>query len=171
MKSAITIGVATGNIMKLQAAQKAFKRYFNTVDVVMLDVPSEVSRQPTNVEIMQGALNRVRNARKSITQRKYDFFVGCEGGMFYQFGKWFNVQVVYIEDEFGNKSWGFSQAFLVPKRHVASAIATSIAEVLDSIFDGKGGISMLTHGAVTREQLVEQATIMALIEFINEEKW
>lgn len=56
--------IATKNSGKIEAAKKALNRYFENVEVEGIPVPSDVSEQPVNEEIYQGAKNRVANLKK-----------------------------------------------------------------------------------------------------------
>ena len=164
----IYVAVATKNKLKLGAVEKAFQRHFDKVEVKGCSVPSGVQEQPCNQEVMQGAFNRLENLKKV---SEADFYVACEGGLICQYGKWFNQQIVLVEAQDGKKSWGLSPSYPIPEKYIEEAKATSVADVLDRIFEGKGGVRVLTQGAMTRENLIEGAVTMALTGVLNGDLW
>ena len=162
------VKVGTAKLTKAEAIKEAFERYFTDVEVIVIDVSSGVPRQPVNEEVFQGAKNRIEELRKG---DRYDYIVACEGGLIYQYGHWFNVQVVMVEAKDGKSGFGISQGFEVPSKYIEEIRATSISKVLDRIFDGKGGVRMLTKSDTTRKDLIREGTIMALTRVINGEVW
>lgn len=162
------VKVGTAKLTKAEAIQEAFERYFTDVQVIVNDVPSGVPRQPVDEEVFQGAKNRIEELRKG---EKYDYIVACEGGLMYQYGHWFNVQVVMVEAKDGKNGLGLSQGFEVPSKYIEEIRTTSISKVLDRIFDGKGGVRMLTQSDITRKDLIKDGTIMALTRIINGDIW
>ena len=157
MGTYIRVCVASGNPIKYRAIYKAFKNFYNTVDIIGVDVDPEVS-QPLDEEVMIGASNRVKNMRAEC--KRYDFLVACEGGIICQYGKWFIQQVVLIEDKNKKQSWGLSQAFPIPRKYIEEAKATSIAKVVDKIFMEEGKVKDIID---RRELFVYEGTMMALV--------
>lgn len=162
------VKVATKNLVKLTGVMKAFQRYFEEVKVDGEDAKSNVPEQPINEDVFIGAENRLKSLRNTT---KYDYLVSIEGGLIEFFGVWFNVQVVIVQDSKGNKGVGLSQGYQIPLEYVDEAIHTSVAQVLDKIFEGKGGISVLTKNQFTRESLITDGTIMALAKVLNSNIW
>lgn len=163
------VRVATKNPTKVMAIRKAFERYFKEVDVIPFEVQSGVSEQPINEDVFEGAENRLRGIEK--VQGKYDYLVSCEGGLIKQCGYWFNIQVTMVKDKNGKVGIGLSQGYQIPTKYVEKVINTSLANVLDMIFDGKGGIRVLSKGQFTRERLIEDSLVMALTRVLNGENW
>ena len=56
--------MGTKNPGKIEGARQAFEKYFENVEIEGISVESEVSAQPVNEEIFQGAKNRVKNLKK-----------------------------------------------------------------------------------------------------------
>ena len=166
----VRVAVATTNPVKIGAIQKAFRRYFPNVDVISFEANSGVPSQPINEEVYQGARNRLKEI-KLAGNVDVDYFVSCEGGLINQYGCWFNVQVIMVEGKDGKNGVALSQGFQVPPEYGDEVINTSIAKVLDRIFDGKGGVRKLTRDQFTREDLIEDGTIMALTRVLNGEVW
>ena len=162
-----TVKVATVNPVKIEAIRKAFSRYFENVELIPFDVESGVPDQPLNEDVFKGAKNRIANL-KEIGDANWDFLVSCEGGLICQYGYWFNMQVVQIEQKEGKTGIGLSQGYQIPSEYVEEACNTSIAKLLDRLFKGKGGIGVLTHGEFQRKDLIESGTIMALTRVLND---
>lgn len=77
-----SIVVASHNPVKLNAALQGCMRMFPNVtyEIQGVSVPSGVPDQPlSDLETLQGALNRAENAR--VLQRDADFWFGIEGGI------------------------------------------------------------------------------------------
>ena len=171
--------IGTKNPGKIEGARQAFEIYFENIEVEGIPVESEVSAQPVNEEIFQGAKNRVKNLKKYAKEnnKKADFYVASEAGITNLLGEWIDINAVVIEDEKGFQSVGTSQGFQIPDKYVEEIKQTELGKVMDKIFDkqqlgqGKGGISLLTKGEISRIQLTRDAFVMALIGHINGEVW
>ena len=171
--------MGTKNPGKIEGARQAFEKYFENVEIEGIPVESDVSAQPVNEEIFQGAKNRVKNLKNYAKQNnlKADFYVASEAGITNSLGDWIEINAVVIEDSKGFQSVGTSQGFPIPEKYVKEIIETELGKVMDKIFEkqnlgkGKGGISLLTKGEVSRIELTKNAFVMALISHINEDIW
>jgi len=163
------IKIGTNNPTKIEAIRGAFERYFCNLQIEAFEVNSKVPSQPLNADVFKGADNRIQAIKKQ-GDSEWDFLVSCEGGLLEQYGHWFNVQVVKIENRDGKTGIGLSQGFQIPDEYIEEVQRTSVAKLLDRLFQGKGGISVLT-GCFNRKQLIEDATIMALTRIINGDIW
>ena len=171
--------IGTKNPGKIEGAKQAFEKYFENVEIEGIPVASEVSDQPVNEEIFQGAKNRVKNLKNYAKQNKLeaDFYVASEAGITNLLGEWIDINAVVIEDAKGFQSVGTSQGFQIPERYVQEIRETELGKVMDKIFEkeklgqGKGGINLLTKGEVSRIELTKGAFVMALISHINGEIW
>ena len=56
--------IATKNPGKIEGAKRAFSKYFDGFEIIGVPVSSDVSDEPVNDEILQGAKNRVKNLKK-----------------------------------------------------------------------------------------------------------
>ena len=78
---------------------------------------------------------------------------------------------------FGLKNVKNYQLNQIPQKYVQEIKETELGKVMDKIFEkeklgqGKGGISYLTKGEVSRIDLTKSAFLMALINHINGEIW
>lgn len=171
--------IGTKNPGKIQGAKEAFEKYFNNIEIEGIDMSSEVSDQPVNKEILEGARNRVKNLKKYATKNQIeaDFYIASEGGITNSLGEWIDINCVVVEDKQAFQSIGASQGFPIPDKYIKEIKETELGKVMDKIFEGqdlgkgKGGINYLTKGEVTRIDLVKNAFIMALTEHINEALW
>ena len=171
--------IGTKNPGKIQGAKEAFEKYFENVEIEGIDVSSEVSAQPVNEEILEGARNRVKNLKEYAkkNQMEADFYIASEGGITNSLGEWIDINCVVVEDKQNFESIGTSQGFPIPNKYIDEIRKTELGTVMDRIFNGKdlkkgkGGINYLTKGEVTRIDLVRNAFIMALTRHINEDIW
>jgi len=171
--------IGTKNPGKIEGAKQAFEKYFENIEIEGVPVESEVSAQPVDKEIFQGAKNRVKNLKNYAKENnvKADFFVASEAGITNLLGGWIDINAVVVEDSNGFQSVGTSQGFQIPEKYVEEIKQTELGKVMDKIFDGqqlgkgKGGINFLTKGEITRIQLTRDAFMMALIGHINGELW
>ena len=171
--------VGTKNPGKVKGAELAFSHYYNDFEIEGISVNSDVREQPINDEIYIGAKNRVANLKKYAKEHdlKADFYVAIESGMTKRLGDWMIVNMAYIEDSNGLKSWGSAPGFPVPKKYVSKIKKTDLGTVMDKVFSkkdlrsGKGGIELLTHGVISRIDATEEAFVMALIPYVNDDLW
>jgi inosine/xanthosine triphosphatase len=175
----VKILIGTKNPGKIEGARQAFEKYYENVQIEGIPVESEVSQQPIDKEIFEGAKNRVKNLKKYAKENNLqpDFFIASEAGITNLLGEWIDINAVVIEDNKGFQTIGTSQGFQIPEKYVEEIKETELGKVMDKIFDkqklgqGKGGISLLTKGEITRIQLTTDAFVMALIGHINGEVW
>ena len=171
--------MGTKNPGKIEGAKQAFEKYFDNVEIEGIPVSSDVSDQPLNQEIYEGAKNRVKNLRKYAKENNIeaDFYVSSEAGITNLIGSWIDINMVVIESADGTESIGTSQGFPIPEKYMDEIIATELGNVMDKIFsgeklgNGKGGISYLTKDEVSRIDLTINAFIMALTTFVNGDIW
>ena len=171
--------MGTKNSGKIEGAKQAFEKYFENVEIEGISVESDVSAQPVNKEIFQGAKNRVKNLKKyaKANNLNADFYIASEAGITNLLGEWIDINAVVVENHEGFQSVGTSQGFQIPEKYVDEIKEIELGRVMDKIFEkeklgqGKGGISFLTKGEVTRIQLTRDAFLMALISHINGEVW
>lgn len=172
--------IATKNQAKIEGAKKALSRYYSNIEISGIPVPSEVSEQPVNQDIYKGAKNRIKNLKLFAKQNNIhaDFYLSIESGINNFFEEWVITNVAIISDNNNHESLATSASFPVPKKYVNEIINSDLSQVMNKIFTKDndrhtkgGGIQLLTHNTVTRIDLTEQAFIMALTKFINEDKW
>lgn len=172
--------IGTKNEGKIEGAKRALEKYFNNIEIIGIPVKSNVSEQPVNEEIYNGAKNRVKNLKQYCKENniKADLYLAIESGISNLLGRWMITNIAVIEDENDFESYGTSPSFPVPDKLVEQIIKTELSQVMNLIF-GKdeerrnkgGGIQLLTNNKITRIDLTELAFIMALTKYINKEKW
>ena len=171
--------MGTKNPGKIQGAKEGFEKYFENIEIEGIPVSSDVGDQPINEEIFQGAKNRVKNLKKYAKDNNIeaDFYISSEAGITNLLGEWIDINAAVVEDSEGFQSVGISQGFPIPDKYIEEIRETELGKVMDKIFSGKeiskgkGGISFLTKGEVSRIDLTRNAFIMALTRHINEEIW
>lgn len=172
--------MGTQNPGKLQGAKEAFEKYFDNVEIEGIGVESDVSNQPFNEEVIQGAKNRVKNLKEYANKNNIqaDFYIASEGGIqniLSEDSIEFNAAV--IENKEGLTSVGMSQGFPIPDRYIDEIRETELGVVMDKIFNGsglgkgKGGIGLLTKNEASRIELTRNAFVMALTKYINGDIW
>ena len=168
--------IGTKNPGKIEGATLAFKNYFDDFEIEGIQVSSDVSEEPVNNEIYEGARNRVNNLMTYAKDNNIyaEYYLGIESGITNLLGQWVIINVAVIKDKNNYESWGTSSAFPVPNKYVDEIISTDLGKVMDRIFEqndlrsSKGGISFLTNGVINRIDLTKDAFIMALTQHINE---
>ena len=171
--------MGTKNPGKIEGAKQAFDKYFEEVKIEGISVNSDVGDQPINQEIFEGAKNRVKNLKEYAKNNNIeaDFYISSEAGITNLLGEWIDINAVVIEDKKGFQSVGISQGFPIPNKYIDEIKATELGKVMDKIFSGKelgkgkGGISFLTKGEVSRIDLTRNAFVMALTSHINGYIW
>ncbi len=172
--------IATKNQGKIEGAKKALLNYFDNIEIIGIPVESNVSEQPVNDEIYNGAKNRVRNLKEYAKENNIDadLFLSIESGINNVLGRWMITNIAVIENNNDFESYGTSPSFPVPDRLVNDIIDTDLSQVMNKVFikdderhNKGGGIQLLTHNRISRIDLTEMAFIMALTEYINEENW
>ena len=116
--------IGSKNPGKIQGAKEAFINYFESVEIEGIPVSSDVSEEPVNTEIYEGARNRVDNLMKYANEKNIEaeYFLGVESGITNLLGKWVIINVAVIKDKNGYESWGTSPAFPVPDKYVDEII-------------------------------------------------
>ena len=168
--------IATENNTKVEACQNAFSTYFENVEVEAVFVPSEVSEMPLNDEIGNGTKNRIKNLKQYALEHHLDvdYYAAVESGIHNYFQHWMITSVAGIEDKEGNTSYSTSACYPVPRECVDEIIRDGLGVVMNRIFADddsghhKGGIGFLTHGKLTRKDLIQESFMTALIHFIND---
>lgn len=172
--------VATKNNAKIEGVKKAFNTFFENIDIIGVKTESDVPDQPINGELKKGVENRIKNLKRYAVENNIecDYYVSVEAGIVDYFEEWMNIQLVLIENENGEKGLGSSPGYSIPRRYINKIKETNLAELTNEIFgkdderhQNKGTIQLLTKNNLSRVELIEQSTMMALTKFINGDKW
>lgn len=168
--------VASKNPVKVAAAIAGIQQMFpdKTVKHLALSVPSEVRDQPmSDEETLQGAYNRVSNAMQAHPEAS--LWIGIEGGVEVIGSELaaFAWVVVRTQSMIGKARSG---TFFLPKavaELVEQGIELGMAD--DMVFGSKnskqagGAVGLLTHNVVDRKGLYEQAVVLSLVPFKNQQ--
>jgi inosine/xanthosine triphosphatase len=172
----IRLVIASRNPVKVDAALGGIKQMFPEIipKHLSISVPSDIRDQPmSDEETLQGAHNRAYNAMQAYPES--DLWIGIEGGVqvIQQELTAFAWVVIRSRDVVGKARSG---AFFLPKavaELVEQGIELGLAD--DMVFGSKnskqagGAVGLLTQNQLNRKQLYEQAVVLALIPFKNEQ--
>lgn len=172
---AMHVVVASGNPVKVEAARVAFSEQFPDAAIKMVTspAPSEVSDQPVgDRETLQGATNRVANARKQ--QPDGDFWVGLEGGVDWFDGGLMTFAWIVVENRDGKVGRSRSTALPLPPQ-VQRLVETGmeLGEANDRVFSTSnskqsgGAFGLLTNGEYTRTDIYAQTLRIALVPLVH----
>jgi len=168
------------NASKVRGVERAFNLFFQSVEVIPLEVETGVSAQPSSVdETMRGAMNRAEKAAAHLQDDAQDcYVVGIEAGEMRQMrpdgckGVFMLTCACVMKD--GSVHFGFSPGFELPRtlaklveKHELSKAVALFGYDEQRIKQEEGLIGVLSHGKVLREHLNEQAVVMALLGFIG----
>lgn len=168
--------VGSKNPAKIAAVRQAFQKVFPKDDLHLegIDAESGVSDQPmSDHETLQGAVNRADSCQRVIPQA--DFWVGLEGGC--QFDgldlEAYAWMVVKSQSMIGKAR---TSTFILPppvaelvKGGMELGHADDIVFKRENSKQKNGAVGILTNDLIDRASYYEQALILALIPFINEE--
>jgi len=170
--------VGSLNPVKIECVREAFLKYFNNIEVIPIEVSSQVPNQPVNQETYNGAKNRVLELKKinDAKNLKADFFVGIEGGIINNNSSWFAFGGICIMDKKGRMSFSSSSQYPLPENFIKELLKGNceLGDLMDQLTGQKnskqkdGGVSFLTKGHMTRKSLYVPGLITALIPFMNE---
>jgi inosine/xanthosine triphosphatase len=167
--------ITSKNPVKKKATLIGFTALFpsSTIEIIEISVPSGVSEQPkSEKETLQGAQQRVENARNSFPDA--DYWVGIEGGIEEKKGEMEAFAWVFILDKKGKTGKGRTGTFFLPQAItdlINQGIELGIAD--DRVFgktnskQKEGTVGTLTHNSIDRTEYYRHAVTFALIPFLN----
>jgi len=165
------VAVGSPNPLKADAVREAFSLFFGEVEVVSVDVASEVRPFPVgDTEIMAGAANRAKGAKANCPECEYA--VGIEGGVVEFEGRWFDRNYAVVLRD-GRMGVGCSAGYEIDEsilRQVSPANEDS-KKVIDrimgeeNVFNGVGVIGVMTQRRLTRKDIMREAVACALTRF------
>jgi len=167
--------VGSKNPVKINSVKEALSFYFDNIDVVGIEVDSEVSAQPIGDETFIGAKNRALKLYELNQNEKMNanYFVGIEGGIIHQFGKWFAFGCMCIIDEDKNCGFGLSPHFELPNEVVHKLLSgIELGDVMDEIKKEEntkqklGAIGYFTNGVMNRKELYIEGLKVAFVPFL-----
>lgn len=169
--------VGSLNPVKIDAVKEAFSHYFKNIEVLGIEVESEVPNQPTGDQTFQGALNRTNNLLNINIKENLsaEYFVGIEGGISLLFNKWFAYGCMCVMNKDGKTGFGLSPGFELPQKVVSQLLkGKELGYVMDEIMNEQntkqrgGAISFFTNGVMSRKELYVEGLKTAIIPFLHE---
>lgn len=166
--------IASKNPVKINSVKNGFEKVFGNHDMTFsgINVPSEISDQPMNVdETYLGAQNRIKNAKH--IHPKADFIVGIEGGLEVFEGQYYAFAWILINNGeiIGKARTG---SFMLPPK-ITELIdqGMELGHADDIVFgqsnskQKQGSVGILTNGAIDRTEYYNHAVVLALVPFLN----
>lgn len=166
--------VGSKNPVKLKAVEETFTMYYNSIEVIGLNVNSEVPDQPIGDDTFRGAENRTRSLASINEEQQLnaDFFVGIEGGISKIYNNWFAFGAMCVMSKNREKTFGTSAHFELPEIVTKELLkGRELGDVMDEIMredntKQKGGaIAFFTLGKMDRKELYIPGLISALVPF------
>ncbi|KAK4174509.1 inosine triphosphate pyrophosphatase-like protein [Triangularia setosa] len=167
--------VASLNPVKTGAVLEGFTHMFpsSVYQVSGISAPSGVPDQPlSDQETLQGALNRIQNARS--LEPDADFWVGVEGGVNPDGESFQSFAWIAVESREGRTGKARTATYYLAQE-TANLIGggMELGHADDLIFgrtnskQHSGSVGILTDDVITRTSYYVQAVILALIPFKN----
>ena len=188
-RMSLCVAVGSANPVKVKAVTSAFTKVFPYVrlHVRSMCVESGVSSQPTTEwETQRGAVQRAREAAfdpSSCCGYDASFSVGIEGGVRRVETKSLDGSVcstvecfAWVAVRFHDDSWGLSRTASMELPPVVSDLlweGMELGNAVDTIFrlhnskEGGGAVGAFTGGLLNRMELLEHASILALVPLLN----
>jgi len=171
--------VGSKNPVKISCAESGFQKAFPKTSFLVqgINVNSDVREQPFgDLETYQGAYNRAVNSKHTFPEA--DYWIGIEGGVEELGDDLVAYAWIVVVDKEGKLGKSKTSTFFLP-----NAIGQLIKEGMelgaadDQVFkrenskQGNGAVGILTNGIVNRKEYYEQAVLLALIPFMNEDHY
>ncbi len=165
------VSIGTKNKAKTAAITNIVNNYFEQVEYIQLDVPSNVSEQPrSDEETRQGAINRAIN---SLNHSGAEFNFGLEGGVRIIDGSMYccNWGALALKD--GTVITAAGALFLLPES-IANEIRNGkeLGPVMDDytnekgIRHNKGAIGVFTANLVDRTEMFEHIVKLLIGQYL-----
>ncbi len=157
----LIVKIGSINKTKITAARKVFEKFFSHLEIKFESVEVKTKPQPFNEEIIKGVIHR---AKKAVSTA--DYGVGIESGIKEEDGIFMVDQYCAIIDKTGYTTWGKSPAFECPECILAEIQKKEMKEIIpfkNEEEKEKGAIWYLSKGMITREEIIEEAVMMALL--------
>jgi inosine/xanthosine triphosphatase len=170
MKPRISVAVGSTNPVKVAAVKLALAPYFEA-EVLSVETPSGVSRQPLGEEAFLGARNR---AKRALDLARSDLAAGIEGGIIGMNGRRYAFAAVVVMNSSGFESSSTTGLFPLPEESLRLVDAgMELGEAMDRISGmddvkrGPGAVGLLTKGVIDRTSLYQHGVTLALIPHVS----
>ena len=170
------IAVGTSNIIKVNAVKEAFCKFYNNVRIINISVNSLLPQPVTLCGTVNGAVARAKIALQKLNDAELG--VGIEAGLMEvpDLKTYLNVQFAAIIDRVGKITLGSSPGFQLPS-DVTRLVLIERMEVdkavqflygIKGVREKGGIIELMTKGIISRNELITNALIMAIVPRISE---
>lgn len=169
------VAVGSKNPVKVNAVRSVLEKVYEEVNIVGIDVDSEVPHQPFGIdETIKGAINRAKNAYFD----DFDLSVGIESGLMEtpnSLTGYIDLQWCAIFD--GERiTLGVSSGFEYPPSVIEEVLkGKEVGDVMDKVTgvdnlgQKEGAVSYLSKGMLDRAENTKQCVLTAMIPRMNEE--
>jgi inosine/xanthosine triphosphatase len=174
------------NPAKISAVKRAYDQYYSETTFYKVKAVSKVSDQPIGLsKTLKGAYNRALYAlnylieEKGLKQGKNDFYgVGIEAGLVkvpMAHTNYMDFQFCIIMDKYRETTIGSGIGFEYPELVINKLFSkkTEVGEIMGKLSGNEdlkregGAIAFLSKNIITRENILEEAVICALLPRIN----
>lgn len=168
-----TIAVASANPAKINAVKLCFETNFagQAIRVAGVAVPSGVAEQPlSSAETLLGAQNRLQALKQ---QTDADYYVAIEAGL--DNDMTFAWMLIEHNGQLGKAR--SASLMLPPAALQLLAEGQQLGDAMDQLFgttnikQAGGAIGLLTHNQLSRASVYQQALTLALIPFLNPQRF
>tara|TARA_R110002126_G_scaffold12196_14_gene53180 strand:- start:251 stop:763 length:513 start_codon:yes stop_codon:yes gene_type:complete len=168
-----TIVVASANPAKINAVKQCFQSNFpeQAIKVTGVAVASGVAEQPlSSAETLLGAQNRLQALK---LQAAADYYVAIEAGL--DIDMTFAWILIEHDDKLGKAR--SASLMLPPAALHLLAEGVQLGDAMDQLFgttnikQAGGAIGLLTHNQLSRASVYQQALTLALIPFLNPQRF
>ncbi|HDP97288.1 MAG TPA: inosine/xanthosine triphosphatase [Euryarchaeota archaeon] len=169
----LKVNVGSDNPVKVEAVRRILRPLYGMIEVKGAHVDSEVPRQPKEDEVIEGAINRARNAIGDA-----HLGIGIEAGLIWNERlKWFfDVQYCAIVDSLGKMTIGHGPGFWYPPSVIddvksGMSVDESMFKLtgIASIGHRMGSVGYLSKELINRTELTEIAVVTAFIPRVRPE--
>lgn len=169
------VAVGSKNPVKVNATKNVLKKIYKDVEVISVNVDSEVPHQPFGIdETIRGAINRAKNAYSDY----FDISVGIESGLMEtpnSITGYIDLQWCAVFD--GDMiTLGVSAGFEYPPSVIEEVLkGKEVGDVMDKVTgidklgQKTGAVSFLSKGMLDRTENTEQCVLTAMIPRMNED--
>ncbi|WP_372626901.1 inosine/xanthosine triphosphatase [Arsukibacterium sp.] len=168
-----TIAVASANPAKINAVKQCFQNNFpeQAINIDGIAVPSGVAEQPmSSAETLLGAQNRLLALKQQVSA---DYYVAIEAGL--DNDMTFAWMLIEHNGKLGKAR--SASLMLPPKALQLLADGVELGDAMDQLFgttnikQAGGAIGLLTHNQLSRASVYQQALTLALIPFLNPQRF
>jgi len=171
----LKVAVGSTNTVKIDAVRNVFTQAFGLVEIVSVDPPPDLEKQPMEERVVQGAIKRAKTALENAGA---DYGVGVEAGLFRNriLDKYLDIQYCAVVDASGKMTVGQGPGFEYPPQVIKAVfegktVGETMSKItgIEKIGHKMGSIGYLSDGMIDRTSLTELSVLMALVPRIRNE--